>query len=152
MDYSIFSHSLWPHGLHSPRISLGQNTGVGSHSLLQRIFPTQGSNLGSPALQANSLPAEPTRKAQIFSKMDEILETDQIEFIDYFFEGMNTFEIFSLPIQERDSSLQVSDYLLCLWVKLLVFSVWALLIFNRFNHWLYTDFYLFFHCIFHYIL
>ena len=28
--------------------SPGQNTGVGSHSLLQRIFPTQGSNPGLP--------------------------------------------------------------------------------------------------------
>ena len=28
--------------------SLGQNTGVGSLSLLQGIFPTQGSNLGLP--------------------------------------------------------------------------------------------------------
>ena len=26
----------------------GRNTGVGSHSLLQGIFPTQGSNLGLP--------------------------------------------------------------------------------------------------------
>ena len=38
--------SLWPHGLYSPRNSLGQNTGVGSHSFLQGIFPTQGSNPG----------------------------------------------------------------------------------------------------------
>ena len=30
------------HGLNSP----GQNTGMGSHSLLQRIFPTQGSKPG----------------------------------------------------------------------------------------------------------
>ena len=67
----------------------GQNTGVGSLSLLQGVFPTQGSNpdlphcgqilyllshqgcpspvdlpdpgieLGSPAWQANSLPVEP---------------------------------------------------------------------------------------------
>ena len=83
------------HGLYSPWNSPGQNTGVGSRSLLQGIFPTQGSNpgllrcrrilhqlshqgrprilewvadsfsrdlpdpgieLGSPALQANSLP------------------------------------------------------------------------------------------------
>ena len=29
-------------------ISPGQNTGVGGHSLLQRIFPTQGSNPGLP--------------------------------------------------------------------------------------------------------
>ena len=30
-----------PHGLYSPWNSPGQNTGVGSHSLLQGIFPTQ---------------------------------------------------------------------------------------------------------------
>ena len=30
----------------TPWNSPGKNTGVGSHSLLQRIFPTQGSNLG----------------------------------------------------------------------------------------------------------
>ena len=42
------SDSLWPHGLHSPWNSPGQNTGVGSHSLLQGIFSTQGSNPGLP--------------------------------------------------------------------------------------------------------
>ena len=90
------SNFLQPHGLPSPRNFPGQNTGVGSHSLLQGIFPTQGSNPslphcrqilyclrhqgspqileypipspgylsepgiepGSPALQADSLPAE----------------------------------------------------------------------------------------------
>ena len=34
--------------LYSPWNSPGQNTGVGSLSLLQRIFPTQGSNPGLP--------------------------------------------------------------------------------------------------------
>ena len=38
------SDSLRPHGLYSPWNSPGQNTGVGSLSLLQGIFPTQGSN------------------------------------------------------------------------------------------------------------
>ena len=33
-----------------------KNTGVGSPSLLQGIFPAQGLNPGSPALQADSLP------------------------------------------------------------------------------------------------
>ena len=42
------SDSLRPHGLHSPWNSPGQNTGVGSLSLLQGIFPTQGSNPGLP--------------------------------------------------------------------------------------------------------
>ena len=40
--------TLWIHGLHSPRNSPGQNTGVGSHSLLKGIFPTQGLNPGFP--------------------------------------------------------------------------------------------------------
>ena len=35
-----------PHGLYSPWNSPGQNTGVGSLSLLQGIFKTQGSNPG----------------------------------------------------------------------------------------------------------
>ena len=45
---SVMSDSLRPHGLYSPWNSPGQNTGVGSHSLLQGIFPTQGSNPGLP--------------------------------------------------------------------------------------------------------
>ena len=43
---SVVSDSLRPHGLYSPRNSPGQNTAVGSLSLLQGIFTTQGSNLG----------------------------------------------------------------------------------------------------------
>ena len=45
---SVMSESLRPHGLCSPWNSLGQNTGVGSLSLLQRIFPIQGSNPALP--------------------------------------------------------------------------------------------------------
>ena len=40
------SGTLLPHGLYSPWNSPGQNTGVGSHSLLQGIFPTLGLNPG----------------------------------------------------------------------------------------------------------
>ena len=43
---SVKSNSLRPHGLYSPWNSPGQNTGVGSLSLLQGIFPTQGLNTG----------------------------------------------------------------------------------------------------------
>ena len=43
---SVMSDSLPPHGLYNPWSSPGQNTGVGSPSLLQGIFPTQGSNPG----------------------------------------------------------------------------------------------------------
>ena len=47
-SHSIMSNSLQPHGLYSPWNSLGQNTGVGSLSLLHGIFPTQESNWGLP--------------------------------------------------------------------------------------------------------
>ena len=43
-SHSFMSDSLQPHGLYSPWNSPGQNTGVGGLSLLQVIFPTQGSN------------------------------------------------------------------------------------------------------------
>ena len=44
----VVSDSLRSHGLNSPWNSPGQNTEVGSYSLLQGIFPTQGSNPGLP--------------------------------------------------------------------------------------------------------
>ena len=47
-----------PHGLYSPWNSPGQNTGVGSLSLLQGDLPNPGIKPRSPALQADSLPAE----------------------------------------------------------------------------------------------
>ena len=51
--------SLQPHGIYSLWNSLGKNTGVGSLPLPQGIFTTQGR---LPALQADSLPAEPQGK------------------------------------------------------------------------------------------
>ena len=94
-SHSVMSDSLQPHGLYSPWNSPGQNTrpfpspgalpnplieprspalqvdslpaeppgkpkntGVGSLSLLQQIFPTQDLNPGLWALQVDSLPTE----------------------------------------------------------------------------------------------
>ena len=48
VEVAVMCNSLRPHGLCSPWNSPGQNTGVGSLSLLQEIFPTQGSNPGLP--------------------------------------------------------------------------------------------------------
>ena len=45
-SHSVVSDSLQPHGLYSLWNSSGQNTGMGSLSLLQGIFPSQGSNPG----------------------------------------------------------------------------------------------------------
>ena len=57
------SNSLRPHR-YSPWNCLGQNTGVGSLSLLQGTFPNPGIKPKSPALQADSLPAEPQGKSK----------------------------------------------------------------------------------------
>ena len=55
MDYS-------PPGSFVHEDSPGKNTGVGSRSLLQEIFPTQGSNPGLLPYKADSLPSEPLQK------------------------------------------------------------------------------------------
>ena len=47
-SHSAVSDSLRPRGLYSPWNSPGQNTGVGSRSFLQGIFPTQEWNPGLP--------------------------------------------------------------------------------------------------------
>ena len=63
---SVMSDSLWPlpgSSVHGD--SPGKNTGVGCHSLLQEIFPTQGSNPGFWSLlhwQVDSLASEPPGK------------------------------------------------------------------------------------------
>ena len=49
LAYSVMSNSLQPHGLLPTQAPLsmdspGKNTVVGCHALLQRIFPTQGSD------------------------------------------------------------------------------------------------------------
>ena len=59
---SVMSNSLKPHGLYSLWDSPGQNTGVGRHSLLQGIFPTQGWNPDLPHCMWILLPTEPPRK------------------------------------------------------------------------------------------
>ena len=51
VSHSVESDSLQPHGLKPARVlhpwdSPGKKLGVGCRSLLQRIFLTQGSNLG----------------------------------------------------------------------------------------------------------
>ena len=62
------SESLRPQVLYSPRNSLGQNTGVGSLSLPQGNLSNPGMEPRSPALQADSLPAESQRKPTELSR------------------------------------------------------------------------------------
>ena len=72
---SVLSDSLRTHGL-SPWNSPGQNTGVGSLSLPQGIFPTQGLNPGLPhckrslyQLSLSSLTRDQTLTACLGSKV-----------------------------------------------------------------------------------
>ena len=61
-SHSVMSDSLRPHGLYRSWNSPGQNTEVGSLSLLQGNLPNPGIEPRSPALRADSLPAEPQGK------------------------------------------------------------------------------------------
>ena len=73
----------WLHGLYSPWNSLGQNTGVGSLSLLQGIFPTPGIERGSRTLQVDSLPAEPQSHGPNFTHKvgKKLWKPDKREFL-----------------------------------------------------------------------
>ena len=70
---SVMSDSLWPHGLLPARLlcpwdAPGKSTGVGSRSLLQGIFLTQGSSLGLLRLlhrQTDPLPLALPGKPQL---------------------------------------------------------------------------------------
>ena len=65
-SYSVMSDSLRPHGLYSPWNSPGQNTGVGSFSLPQGIFPTQESNPGLLHCRKIFFTSWGTREAQVY--------------------------------------------------------------------------------------
>ena len=53
--------------LYSPWNSPGQNTGVGSLSLLQGNLPNSGIKTKSPVLQVDSLPSEPLERPTLYS-------------------------------------------------------------------------------------
>ena len=55
----LYPYGLWVARLLCPWNSPGKNTGVGIHSLLQGIFPIQGSNLGLLHCRQSLLPEPP---------------------------------------------------------------------------------------------
>ena len=83
---SVVSNSVQPCGLRPARHlsswdSLGKNTGVGCHALLQGIFLTQGSNLCLLRLlhwQAGSLPLAPPGKPSLYSNCLQIQEVRSV--------------------------------------------------------------------------
>ena len=83
----VVSSSLQPHGLYSPLNFPGQNTGVGSLSLLQEIFPTQGLN---PGLQhCRSILCDPMDCSLPGSSVHGILQARILEWIAIpFFKGI----------------------------------------------------------------
>ena len=70
LSHSAMPDSPWPYGLKPTRLlcpwdSPGKNTAAGCHALLQRVFPTQGSNPCFLCLlhwQTGSLPLVPPGK------------------------------------------------------------------------------------------
>ena len=77
LSHSVMSNSLWSQGLKPtsllcPWNSPGKNTGVGWHSLLQGISPTQGLNTGPLHLlhwQMASLPLTPPGRTWSLAKL-----------------------------------------------------------------------------------
>ena len=93
VSYSLRLHGLEPGNLLSPWNSPGKNLGVGSHSLLQEIFLTQGSDpgllhcrqilyhlshQGSPRMIRESYKQLYTYKLDNFQKMDHFLEKHKV--------------------------------------------------------------------------
>ena len=74
---SVVSDSVWPYGLQPTRLlcpwdSLGKNTGVGCHFLLQGIFLIQGSNLNLlrlPALAGRLFTTSTTWETRLFTQI-----------------------------------------------------------------------------------
>ena len=75
---SVVSDSLQPHGLYSPWNSPGQDTGVGSLSLLQGNLPNPGIEPRSSALQADSLPTELSGKPHMV--LGKLINLTKIQF------------------------------------------------------------------------
>ena len=63
---------------------------MGSLSLLQGIFPTQGSNPGLPSLQADSIPAEPPGKQNREVDDEQASQVDTTDFL------------LASPLEDRD--------------------------------------------------
>ena len=73
VSHSVVPDSLRPHGLQPTRLLCsgdfpGKDTGVGCHSLLQGIFPTQGSNPGIFCTAGRFFTDWATREACTYSK------------------------------------------------------------------------------------
>ena len=83
---SVLSNSLQTHGLYSPWNSLGQNTGVGSLSLLQGIFPTRNWT-GVSRIAGRFSTSWATREAQRNTAQHSSKIQNPIDSMTHYFEG-----------------------------------------------------------------
>ena len=100
-----------------PWDSPGKNTGVSCHFLLQRIFPTQGSNPGLPPLQVDSLPSEPQRKPTDLTDMNNRIPNNWNHptylFKGIFFYGMKSILCLIPPSNSIDAIIECSNPKIC---------------------------------------
>ena len=109
---SVVSNSLRPHGLYSPWNPPGQNTGVGSHSLLRENLPNPGIKPRSLALQADCLPAEPQVKPKntgvgSLSLLQRIFLTRDRTGVSCIAGGFLTTELSGKPIGELNVPIKI---------------------------------------------
>ena len=105
---SVVSDSLWPPTLYSPWNSPGQNTGVGSLSLLQGIFPTQELNPDLPHCR------------QILYQLSHQGSPRILEWLSYSFSNRNL--IPETGIKLGSPALQVDSLPIELWGKPIHFA------------------------------
>ena len=71
---SLRPHELWSTRLLHPWDFSGQNTGMGCHFLLQRVFPNQG----SPALAGGLFTTEPSGKPLYLLDSNKMLKNEDV--------------------------------------------------------------------------
>ena len=113
-SHSVDSNSLQPHGLYSPWNSPDQHTGVGSLSLLQGLFPTQGSNPGLP--HCRWILYQPSHKGSPKVKVTQLCLT-LCDAMDYTVHGIlqaSILEWVAFPFSRGSSQLRDWTHVFCI--------------------------------------
>jgi len=81
--------------MHCPWDSLGKNTGAGSHSLLQGIFPTQGLSLGF--LRCSQILYHLSHQGSPLTSLEMILKADLMAIVANFCKNKNLWSLAGKP-------------------------------------------------------
>ena len=100
VSHSVVCDSLWSRGLQTARLlspwnSPDKNTGVGSHSLLQGVFPTQGSNPVS-CIAGRFFTVWVTREAQCYIRSAFMLRWGLIKWTWHWCKGKKMLSLFGV--------------------------------------------------------